>query len=45
MNSDETATVRIVEMHFAVSTGFVDLIDLKAGRAQRDDGVSQWRAH
>jgi hypothetical protein len=45
MNTDETATIGIVEVNFRVPTGLINLIDPEAGCAQRNDGVAKWCAH
>jgi hypothetical protein len=42
MDADEPAAV---EVDLSVVPSLIDLVDLKAGRAQRTDGMSEWRAH
>jgi hypothetical protein len=45
MDTDETATVGIVEMNLGVPASLVNSVHLKAGRAQAGNGESQRRAH
>jgi hypothetical protein len=45
VNADKAAAVGIEEVDLGMLASLTDAIDLKTGRAQRDDGVSERRAH
>jgi hypothetical protein len=40
VDSNEAATVAVVEMHFSVPAGLMNSIHLETDRTQGDDGVS-----
>jgi hypothetical protein len=45
MNPNEAAAIGVEEVNLSMPTSLMDPIDLKAGGAQRSNGVAERRAH
>jgi hypothetical protein len=45
VHANKATAVGVKEVNLGMPTSLIDLVDLKAGRAQRSDGVSKRRAH
>jgi hypothetical protein len=45
MNTDETATIGVIEVNLGVPAGLVNAVHLKASRAQNSESVSKRPAH